>query len=163
MNCMQHRDFSSRPFSVPLQFDAMSCFAQQDGGNDDLGCKLDEETSRHPNGTASAATFPLERHINIATRMLALDPNLAKIHARLIAKMPEETFWYHYFSRIETLREDVGLEQLCEDLPQVRGNGHDMLLSAKVIRRHDSHRTFEHGENFARAHWSFVGYLMNHM
>lgn len=68
----------------------------------------------------TAATFQLDRHTNIAMKMLSLDPNLAKIHARLISHMSEETFWYNYFSRIATLRADVDLEPLCEDLSKVR-------------------------------------------
>ncbi|CAM9417308.1 unnamed protein product [Hapterophycus canaliculatus] len=64
----------------------------------------------------SNAPFQLDRHIKVAVKMLALDPNLAKIHARLISHMPEKTFWYHYFSRVAALREEVNLEPLCEDL-----------------------------------------------
>ncbi|CAN0541362.1 unnamed protein product, partial [Scytosiphon promiscuus] len=58
--------------------------------------------------------FQLERHINVAVQMLSLDPNLAKIHARLISRIPEKTFWHHYFSRVAALRTEVGLEPLCE-------------------------------------------------
>eukprot|EP00752_Nemacystus_decipiens_P003800 g3496.t1 len=64
----------------------------------------------------TAATFQVDRHINVAVKMLSLDPNLAKIHARLISRMPERTFWYHYFSRVAALRADLDLEPLCEDL-----------------------------------------------
>lgn len=67
----------------------------------------------------TAATFQLDRHINVAVKMLSLDPNLAKIHARLISKMPERTFWYHYFSRVAALRAELDLESLCEDLSKV--------------------------------------------
>ncbi|CAM9259600.1 unnamed protein product [Pylaiella littoralis] len=63
-----------------------------------------------------AAAFELDRHIKIAVKMLSLDPNLAKIHARLISHMSEETFWYNYFSRIASLRAAVDFEPLCEDL-----------------------------------------------
>ncbi|CAM9508831.1 unnamed protein product [Ectocarpus fasciculatus] len=63
-----------------------------------------------------AAAFQLDRHTSVAIRMLSLDPNLAKIHARLISRMPERTFWYHYFARVAALRAEVNLEPLCEDL-----------------------------------------------
>ena len=67
----------------------------------------------------TAAAFQLDRHINVAVKMLSLDPNLAKIHARLISKMPERTFWYHYFSRVAGFRAELDLEPLCEDLSKV--------------------------------------------
>ena len=51
--------------------------------------------------------------------MLSLDPNLAKIHARLISHVPERTFWYHYFSRVATLRAELDFEPLCDDLSKV--------------------------------------------
>ncbi|CAM9104784.1 unnamed protein product [Scytosiphon promiscuus] len=64
----------------------------------------------------SSLPFQLDRHIKVAVKMLSLDPNLAKVHARLISHMPEKTFWYHYFSRVSALREELNLEPLCEDL-----------------------------------------------
>ena len=67
----------------------------------------------------TAATFQVDRHINVAVKMLSLDPNLAKIHARLISHVPERTFWYHYFSRVATLRAELDFEPLCEDLSKV--------------------------------------------
>lgn len=73
--------------------------------------------------SAAAAAFPLDRHIKVAVKMLSLDPNLAKVHARLISHMPEKTFWYHYFSRVAILRAEVNLEPLCEDLSQVEWGG----------------------------------------
>ena len=69
---------------------------------------------------SSGTGFQLERHINVAVKMLSLDPKLAKIHARLISRIPEKTFWLHYFARVAALRTEVGLEPLCEDLLQVR-------------------------------------------
>eukprot|EP00904_Undaria_pinnatifida_P003062 jgi/Undpi1/12757/HiC_scaffold_6.g02425.m1 len=73
---------------------------------------------RYPSGALPGAGFQLERHINVAVKMLSLDPNLAKIHARLISRIPEKTFWHHYFSRVAAFRTEVGLEPLCEDLHQ---------------------------------------------
>lgn len=70
----------------------------------------------------TADAFQLDRHTKIAVKMLSLDPNLAKIHARLISHMSEETFWYNYFSRIASLREEVNLEPLCEDFSKVRSH-----------------------------------------
>lgn len=64
--------------------------------------------------------------------MLSLDPNLAKVHSRLISRMPEKTFWHHYFSRVADLRAEVGLEPLCEDLRQV---------SYYLVQFHRFHRT----------------------
>lgn len=98
------------------------CIDRQEDDNDAVDGTSDGHPLRHTNGAAIPTAFALERHINIAIKMLELDPNLGKVHARLIAKMPEEMFWFHYFSRIETLREEVGLEPLCEDFAQVRAS-----------------------------------------
>lgn len=76
--------------------------------------KGEEESER-----SNADAFQLDRHTKIAMKMLSLDPNLAKIHARLISHMSEKTFWYNYFSRIAALREEVNLEPLCEDFSKV--------------------------------------------
>lgn len=81
---------------------------------------MDGDTVPCSTDTGAPTTFQLERHINVAIKMLALDPNLAKIHARLISNMPEKIFWQNYFSRIATFREEVGIEPLCEDISQVR-------------------------------------------
>ncbi|CAN0291531.1 unnamed protein product [Ectocarpus sp. 6 AP-2014] len=83
--------------------------------------EISEDSALQGNGGADddrngAAAFQLDRHTSVAIKMLSLDPNLAKIHARLISRMPERTFWYHYFSRVATLRAEVDLEPLCEDL-----------------------------------------------
>lgn len=82
--------------------------------------KEDGDGVRYSAASLTGAGFQLERHINVAVKMLSLDPNLAKIHARLISRIPEKTFWHHYFSRVAALRTEVGLEPLCEDLLQVR-------------------------------------------
>lgn len=111
---------------------AAFCTDRQEEGNGVVDGALDGRTPRHTNGAATPAAFALERHTNIAIKMLGLDPNLGKVHARLIAKMPEETFWFHYFSRIETLREEVGLEPLCEDPAQVRATQIRSLSSVNI-------------------------------
>lgn len=56
--------------------------------------------------------------------MLSLDPNLAKVHSKLIARMPERIFWHNYFARVEMLRAELGIEPLCEDTLQVRKLSH---------------------------------------
>lgn len=80
---------------------------------------IDEDDVLRATDTSSAPAFQLERYTNVAIKMLSLDPNLAKVHSRLISRMPEKTFWHHYFSRVADLRAEVGLEPLCEDLRQV--------------------------------------------
>lgn len=78
-----------------------------------------DDDAADDNERNAAATFQLDRHINVAVKMLSLDPNLAKTHARLISHMPEKTFWHHYFSRVAALRAEVDLEPLCEDPSKV--------------------------------------------
>lgn len=81
---------------------------------------LDGNDVRYSSDSLTTGDFQLERHINVAVKMLALDPNLAKVHSRLISSMAETTFWNHYFSRVAALRAEVGLEPLCEDVRKVR-------------------------------------------
>lgn len=82
---------------------------EEDGGN-----------VRHNTGASPATEFELGRHINVSVKMLALDTNLAKVHSRLISRIPESTFWHRYFSRVEALRSEMGFEPLCEGLREVR-------------------------------------------
>lgn len=46
--------------------------------------------------------------MQIITRLLELDPNLAKIHYRLSSNMNEALFWGNYFHRCALLRAEVG-------------------------------------------------------
>ena len=59
-------------------------------------------------------TFPFVFSDNVATamRLLQLDENLAKMHAKLSLKMNEEVFWHHYFFRIKYLRLKLGIEKI---------------------------------------------------
>lgn len=92
----------------------------------------DSDQTRRSNEAFTVQDFHLDRHINVAVKMISLDPNLAKVHARLISHMPEEIFWYHYFSRVAALRKDVGLEPLCEDVAsrvaKVRPPGNGLMV-----------------------------------
>ncbi len=95
------------------------CARQEATEEEALEGKGDAPAAAEGDRSAAAAAFPLDRHIKVAVKMLSLDPNLAKVHARLISHMPEKTFWYHYFSRVAILRAEVNLEPLCEDLSKV--------------------------------------------
>ncbi|CAM9124136.1 unnamed protein product [Choristocarpus tenellus] len=77
---------------------------------------------------AQGPPFQLERHTKVAIKMIALDPNLAKVHARLISRMPEETFWCNYFGRVAHIRAEGGLEPLCME-PQVCEAGDGLATS----------------------------------
>lgn len=107
-------------FSVLTVTPLFCAITGQEDYNHDVEGQTSDDAHQHAAATTTPATFPLERHINVAVKMLSLDPNLAKMHARLIASMPEKTFWFHYFSRIAALRNEVGIEPLCEDLPKVQ-------------------------------------------
>lgn len=55
--------------------------------------------------------FSLTEFVPIAMRLLSLDPNLTKIHAKLAPLMNEELFWRNYYYRIMFLRALVGLDE----------------------------------------------------
>lgn len=123
----------------------LSCFCAQGLREGSLQGKGDADNERN-----SIAPFQLDRHIKVAVKMLSLDPNLAKIHARLISHMPEKTFWYHYFSRVAALREEVNLEPLCEDLSQVSQRNSQVCARDGMIWRIFD---FFH---FSRPNWAFL-------
>lgn len=110
----------------------LSDFVAQETTEHALQGKVHGDDGRYTGDSLPAAEFQLERHINVAIKMLALDPNLAKIHSRLISHMPEQTFWFHYFSRVAALRTETGLEPLCEDLRKVRAPGTPQSLHIAV-------------------------------
>lgn len=48
--------------------------------------------------------FQFNDFVPIAMKLLSLDSNLARVHAKLMPKMNEEDFWCHYYFRIKYLR-----------------------------------------------------------
>ena len=48
--------------------------------------------------------FQFNDFVPIAMKLLTLDSNLARVHAKLMPKMNEEDFWCHYYFRIKYLR-----------------------------------------------------------
>lgn len=54
--------------------------------------------------------FDFQAFIPIALKILELDSNLARIHARLMPRMEEEDFWRNYHYRTRYLRARVGLD-----------------------------------------------------
>ena len=58
----------------------------------------------------SGPAFNFESFIPIATKLLEIDSNLARMHAKLSPKMEEETFWHHYYYRVMYVRASVGLD-----------------------------------------------------
>eukprot|EP00611_Tribonema_gayanum_P021988 TRINITY_DN4337_c0_g1_i1.p1 TRINITY_DN4337_c0_g1~~TRINITY_DN4337_c0_g1_i1.p1 ORF type:complete len:322 (-),score=82.92 TRINITY_DN4337_c0_g1_i1:175-1098(-) len=58
--------------------------------------------------------FDLTPHIACAMRLMDLDANLAKMHARYISKVGETAFWRNYFYKINVLRLAAGVEPLTQ-------------------------------------------------
>lgn len=54
--------------------------------------------------------FVLEEFAPIIMRMLEIDPDLPRIHAKLSPKMDEELFWRNYYIRIKYLRGIFGID-----------------------------------------------------
>ena len=54
--------------------------------------------------------FDFQTFVPVALKLMQLDPNLARMHARLMPRMEEETFWRNYYYRIQYLRARVGLD-----------------------------------------------------
>jgi len=75
-----------------------------------LKLSLTEENFTVPPTRVSEQSFSFDEFIPIATKLLRLDTNLARIHARLSPKMDEQLFWQHYHYRIMYIRASVGLD-----------------------------------------------------
>lgn len=54
--------------------------------------------------------FSFKQFIPVIMRLLQLDSNLAKIHAKLSPKMNEEIFWRNYYLRVIYLRAKSGID-----------------------------------------------------
>ena len=54
--------------------------------------------------------FRLEDKVSVIMKLLELDSNLAKTHAKLSPKMEEEVFWKNYFTRVQYLRGVIGVD-----------------------------------------------------
>lgn len=63
-----------------------------------------------PDDILSSIQFDFEQFIAIAVRLLKLDSNLARMHAKLSPRMKEELFWELYYFRIVFLRVKIGME-----------------------------------------------------
>lgn len=67
-------------------------------------------TSSSPN--KSEVQFFFQDFVPIAMRLLQIDSNLARMHAKLAPKMDEEIFWLNYYCRIVYLRACSGIDGL---------------------------------------------------
>ena len=75
-----------------------------------LQLSLREENFTVPPKHLEYVTFVFSDFISVAMRLLQLDANLARMHARLASKMKEETFWHFYYYRIMFLRASIGID-----------------------------------------------------
>lgn len=75
-----------------------------------LQLSLREENFTVPPRNLAHVSFVFSEFIPVALRLLQLDANLARMHARLASKMNEETFWHFYYYRIMYLRASIGID-----------------------------------------------------
>ena len=54
--------------------------------------------------------FDFQSFVPVALKLMELDRNLARMHARLMPRMEEEDFWRNYHYRTQYLRASVGLD-----------------------------------------------------
>jgi hypothetical protein len=54
--------------------------------------------------------FSFQDFIPVAMKLLEIDSNLARVHAKLSPKMNEEDFWFNYYCRIVFLRAWSGID-----------------------------------------------------
>lgn len=75
-----------------------------------LQLSLREENFTVPPKQLDYVTFTFSEFIPVALRLLQLDANLARMHARLASKMKEEIFWHFYYYRIMYIRAAIGID-----------------------------------------------------
>ena len=75
-----------------------------------LQLSLREENFTVPPRELELVEFEFSEFIPVALRLLQLDANLARMHARLSSKMDEETFWQFYHYRIAYIRASIGID-----------------------------------------------------
>lgn len=80
-----------------------------------------------PDDLLSIIEFDFEQFISVALRLLKLDSNLARMHAKLSPRMKEELFWQLYHFRIIFLRVKIGFE----------ANDHDHVLHRYLGRENE--------------------------
>lgn len=54
--------------------------------------------------------FSFQHFVPVAMKLLDVDSNLARMHAKLSPKMNEEIFWFNYFCRVSYIRAVSGID-----------------------------------------------------
>ena len=67
-------------------------------------------TAPPPGQEFDAEPFDMNQSVPIIMRLLEIDGNLARMHAKLSPKMDETSFWRNYFLRVAYLRAADGMD-----------------------------------------------------
>jgi hypothetical protein len=59
---------------------------------------------------ADEIDFNFQEFVPVVLKLLQMDTNLARMHAKLSPKMNEEAFWYNYYCRVMYLRALSGID-----------------------------------------------------
>eukprot|EP01039_Chlorochromonas_danica_P004154 gene4154-4563_t len=97
-----------------------------------LSLSLHEENFLHQAANASEVIFSLQDFAPTAMKMMELDANLARMHAKLSPKMNEEDFWFNYYCRIIFLRQCSGMEGIEGQRACEKWNKEDIIKSDGV-------------------------------
>jgi hypothetical protein len=77
-----------------------------------LSLSINEKNFSSTASNGKEVNFSIEDFAPTAMKMIELDTNLARMHAKLSPKMNEEHFWFNYYCRIVYLRMVSGIEGL---------------------------------------------------
>ena len=75
-----------------------------------LALSVHENNFTLPSANKHEVQFSFQEFVPIAMRVLQIDSNLARLHAKLSPKMDEEVFWFNYYCRIVYLRACSGID-----------------------------------------------------
>ncbi len=104
-------NLNSESISLPWETqDESRSIISQDLMERILSLSLSENNFIQPSIRFDKSEFDFNQFVPIAMRLLALDANLARVHAKLMPKMNEEDFWRHYYFRIKYLRAKLNID-----------------------------------------------------
>lgn len=120
------KERANKVTNLPWEFDDESkSIIQDDLMERILALSVDKSTFTDPPSPITVFDFELENHVEVITRLLELDPNLASRNATLSPKMNEVDFWRNYFHRCALLRVEMGVDKPLSSTSSVGGGeGH---------------------------------------
>jgi hypothetical protein len=86
--------------------------------------------------------FSFNDFIPVALKLLQIDLNLARTHAKLSPKMNEEIFWFNYYCRVSYLRAVSGIEGPMAQKEAEKWKPGDIIIESVVSKPSSTHNPY---------------------